>query len=361
MSSIPTTTVRLREFGGLLDQIIEHNHRCGLRKAKATEYIVPCLISDPGQGKTSLFEQAAKRRGVDCHIVVPVAMEPTDAMGLPMPMQTPDGEFITKWAKPELIFRAAEDAIVLIDEATKAPPMLMNVFSQLLEERRINHHKLGLFNTVALAGNHLSNRAGDQELPSHVSQRMMHFNIVNPPEDILEHAAEVGLATEVTGYIAWKRAKAFSFDPNSRTNPTPRSWFKVAHHVHSEVMKDVPMSLQRAMVVGYVGEGPAADYMAFLKVRAGIPHPDKIIADPHGAMVPKADQPDMMWAIVSALSGHANVKNVEKIMIYLDRFKAKEFTVFAIKDMMGRVPAINAVPGVLKWKMNNRHLFTPVL
>lgn len=354
------TTIRIKELGPLIERTIAHNHECGANREEASKYIVLHIVGDPGIGKTSIVNQASANMKVACQTAVPVSMDPTDAMGLPT-FKTIDDETYTTWTTPDLLFRLKPGTTLFIDEFTKAAPMIQCVFSQLLEERRINNHYLNNLSTIITAGNHVGNRAGDQEMPSHVAGRVIHLYVVNPPEDFLEYAASKNVATQVTGYVAWRRASAFKFDPNAKCNATQRSWINVANKCHSKHMEGLPNMMMRALVAGCVGEGAAADYMAFLRCRDEMPHPDKIIADPEGTPVPDGNKPDILWALTSALTGHATVKTIGPIMKYLGRIKAQEFTVFAIKDIMTRNPKLSSAPEMLSWKMKNRHLFTPVL
>jgi hypothetical protein len=354
------TTIRIKEFVPMLERIIAHNRACGEDNAPAHHYMVPHIVSDPGMGKTSAVNRASVNSKVECQTVVPVSMDATDAMGLPT-FRSVEDETYTTWTTPDLLFRLKPGATLFIDEFTKAPQMIMCVFSQLLEERRINTHYLNKFSTIVTAGNHIANRAGDQDLPTHVYGRLISLYLTNPPEDFLDWAASVNLATQVTGYVAWRKGGAFKFDANAKCNPTQRSWANVAVKAHGKHMDGIPTMMLRALVAGMVGEGAAADYIAFLRCRDEMPHPEKIISDPNGAPVPDSNKPDILWAIVSALTGHATVKTIGPIMTYLGRIKAQEFTVFAIKDIMARNPKLTSAPEMLSWKMKNRHLFTPIL
>ena len=287
--------------------------------------------------------------------------DPTDGSGLPNISQIESGPHAgknyTEWTSPEM-FMLEPHTTILLDEFTKALQMVMNAFAQLLEERRIGKHQLSPLASVVAAGNHLSDLSGDNELPRHVEDRLCVLNVVNPASDWLEWASTNQLPTEITGYVAFWKEAAFKFDPNARKNPTQRSIAKLANVLR---LKALTRPLVRELAAGYIGEGAAAQFTAWLDLRDGLPSPESIIADPERAGVPTRDKVQLTYAITSALIGHATVKTIRPIMTYLARLPSQEFTVFALKDIIHRYPPLNASPAVTEWKMKHRHLFTDIM
>ena len=350
-------TMTIKQAKSVLKEVIRYNMRLGEKGAPASKYIVMHLEGPPGMGKTSAAYGAAAELGLGTDTYVPAGNDPTDFTGLPNFSTTDAGQVITKWTTTEM-FLNPDGTVIVLDELTKAAMMVLNVFSQLIEERRIGKHVLPPKTTIVTTGNPLSSRSGDQEMPRHLDDRLCVVPVINPYQDWLEWAATGGIRTEYTGYVAFKGEASFGFNPDNRKNPTQRSITKASGLLELDVL---PRHLLQQMTAGYVGDGAATEIMAFLQLHNDLPSPQSIIADPENSPVPPDSNPGMIYAIVSALVGHATVKTIKPIMAYLSRIKSKEFTVYGLKDIIHRYPALNSSPALTEWKFKNSHLFTPVL
>lgn len=349
--------MRIKEAISTLARVMEYNDELADRNAPASRYIVPMLRSSPGTGKTSIVYQASAQTGRECQATVLTTVESADVGGFPYPIdqKMADGTMVKYMRRSRPWFIPYDGNLTLfLDEISKCAPSVQNTISQLLEERRVMEHKLAPHSTVVLAANQQQDRSGDMPMPRHLLNRVTIIPIELPYADWLEWASTSQIDPSVCAYISFKGDKGLNnFDAKAEVNATPRTWEKASN---VRALK-LPRRLETQMIAGYIGEGPAADFAGFLKMVDDVPHPDTIIDNPQRAPVPKEKQ--MIYALMTALIGHAAPKTIGPIVEYLERIPEKEYAVFAMMDIIHRQPKLNSAQAVRDWKANNRHLFAP--
>ena len=170
--------------------------------------------------------------------------------------------------------------------------------------------------SVVAASNRAEDRAGTHKLISPLLNRFVHLDLLVSPEDWQDWAAAAGVVPEVRGFIRFKPKLLFDFDPatNPRAFPTPRSWSFV-----SEILPVTPKTLLHRVVAGCVGDGPAAEFVAFLELYQSLPDVDAVLASPTTSVVPR--EPSVLCALVGAL--------IERVRA--DRSKAAGFVSYATR------------------------------
>ena len=121
----------------------------------------------------------------------------------------------------------------------------------------------------------------------------------DPIEDLTAREREflsAGVAAEVRAFLRYRPALLFQFDPavQQRAFPTPRAWQFV-----SDVLAKTPADLLHAVVAGCVGDGPAAEFVGFLRLYRDLPDLDQVLARPDTSPVPR--EPAVLYALVGAL------------------------------------------------------------
>jgi hypothetical protein len=268
------------------------------------------LWASPGVGKSSIVRQVASELGVQLIDIRATLLDPVDLRGLPRV----EGDQ-AKWCAPAFLPTDGE-GILFLDELAQAPPLVQSSCLQLTLDRRIGEYVLPDGWTVVAASNRQEDRAGTHRLISPLLNRFIHLDMDVSLDDWQTWAVQRGIAPEVRAFLRFKPGLLFNFDPstNPRAFPTPRSWQFV-----SDVLPHTPKALSHQVVAGCVGEGPAAEFVGFLKLYSTLPDLDAVLANPDRSAIPT--EPSVVCALIPAL-----VEKVRK-----DRNKASNFVKYVTR------------------------------
>ncbi|HVK14908.1 MAG TPA: MoxR family ATPase, partial [Gemmataceae bacterium] len=155
-------------------------------------------------------------------------------------------------------------------------------------------------------------------------------------EDWQGWAVGANVAPEVRAFLHYRPGLLFQFDPatNPRAFPTPRSWAFV-----SDALTVAPADLTLAVVAGCVGDGPAAEFVGFLRLYRELPDLDQVLAKPDQAPVPR--EPAVLYALCGAL-----VETCKQARAPLAAFVQyalrlpEEFAVLALRDALAVNPKL---------------------
>src|SRR5208282_3440219 len=192
---------------------------------------------------------------------------------------------------------ASAPTVWFLDDLGQATAAVQGAYMQLLLERRVNGHVLAENVYMVAASNRHEDRAGCNKMITPLLNRFLHIDIEVSEEDWQAWALTAAIDPIVRAFIRFKPGLLFQFDPTAGTRsfPTPRSWDFV-----SQVLGATPEHLMHPVVSGCVGEGPAAEFVAFRRLYTQLPDPMSIIANPQGAVVPQ--EPSVVHALSGALT-----------------------------------------------------------
>jgi MoxR-like ATPase len=293
----------------------------------------------PGIGKSSVVRQAAGALGLRLVDLRATLLDPVDLRGLPAVSK---GR--TVWCPPDFL-PTAGDGVLFLDELAQAAPAVQVALLQLTLDRRLGEYELPAGWTVVAASNRAEDRAGTHRLVSPLLNRFVHLDLEVDAEDWQAWAAAAGMRPEVRAFIRFRPALLFQFDAaaNPRAFATPRSWAFV-----SDVMAATPDRLLQRVAAGCVGDGPAAEFVGFLRLYGSLPDADAVLADPAAAPVPR--EPAALYALIGAL--------VERVRAdpgkagAFARYGARlpdEFGVLAVRDAVSADRTLAAHPDVQRW------------
>jgi hypothetical protein len=278
----------------------------------------------PGIGKSACINQAAQRRGIGFADVRVALLDPVDVRGLPT---IENG--ITKWAPPEFLPRTGS-GLLFLDELAQGAPMIQAAMLQLCLERRVGEYVLPDGWTIVAASNRQEDRAGGHRVISPLLNRFLHLDLEVHNDDWQAWALPAGVAPEVRSFLNARPALLHKFDANAneRSFPTPRSWEFV-----SRILPTTTDATIFDLVSGCVGQGPAAEFVAFYKVYASLPDVNAILASPKTAPVPS--QPDVLYAVCGAVVDKVrlDLKKGGNGVEYCSRLP-KEFGVLMFRDLI---------------------------
>jgi hypothetical protein len=301
------------------------------------------IAGPPGVGKSSVVRQVAKALDYDLIDLRAVLLDPCDVRGLPT---IRDGE--VKWCPPGFLplkGKVSRPGIVFLDELPQAAPLVQSSLLQGVLDYRIGEAEIDPSWVWIAAGNRQEDRAGAHRIITPLLNRLLHLDLEVSAEDWQEWAAAAGIRPEVRAFIRFKPKLLFDFDPttNPRAFPTPRSWSAV-----SDVLPVVPKALLHRVIAGCVGDGPAAEFVAFLELYQSLPDVDSVLANPATATVPR--EPSVLCALVGALIERvrADRSKAAGFVSYATRLP-EEFGMLALRDALAVDRTLVTHPAVGKW------------
>lgn len=298
--------------------------------------------SGPGIGKTQIAKQAAKLLEVGFKTAHAPLLLPED-YGLPVVGGKNRDELkfvVSKEKFPLEDSDCEESGIFLIDELSQADNSAQKILANLIQEREIHGQKLKKGWTIVATGNRQSDRSGANRILGHLSNRITRVELEVSLDDWSQWALNNGVKPEVVAFIRFRPELLTNYDPKNETNATPRAW-----------VEGVSASLgltenEFEVFSGDVGEGPASEFLAFLKIYRTLPNPDAILLNPKKAEVPV--EPATQYAVCGALVARTTEVNFDKALTYIKRLPP-EFSVLYVKDAMAKCSGITQTRAFIDW------------
>lgn len=293
------------------------------------------LWGNPGIGKTMLTGSLAASMGRHYFPEIAAYNDAPDVRGF-MIIGTNPMEF----TRPSIMPTTEEPSILFLDELNRAPAMVQNTLLQLCEERRIGNYRLPDACSIVAAGN--PNDSGVQSMGNALGSRFFQIDMEPDLDDWCKWAVSAGVHPLTIAFMRFRPDLLDHYDRKQRVNPSPRAW----HHVSDITHLSPGNGIEHSLYAGKVGEGPAVEYSAFLRLFRELPSLDSILLDPSRAPIPTA--PGTLFAVASALASRASVSNIGRVITYLDRLP-QEYGIFGIQDATRRDSTLTATPEYTQW------------
>lgn len=295
-----------------------------------------CIEGSPGLGKTAIVKQAVKllekETGKQYGFVLKhlPTMQPED-FGLPLPNvdKTKIKFIVPDWfPTPEAVKQGLfpEYGVLLMDDRNQADSAHQKILANIVQERELHGERLADGWSVMSTGNRQSDRAGANKVLTHLRNRETVLEFQPNLDEWCSWAYANSVVPEVISFLRFCPNLLSDFDPQRDANPTPRAWAEGV----SPILGKVPAAAEHACVAGAVGEGPAVELMAFVKVYRDLPDPDEVIKHPKAAEVPK--NPATLYALCGALAHRATKQNFKNIIEFTHRLPP-EYSVITIMDI----------------------------
>ncbi len=279
---------------------------------------VPVILwGPPGVGKTATVEALARATGAHLETVILSVRDPADVGGYPIP-PTERGAGVAleppAWAvRLAEAAQAGRPAILFLDELTTAPPSVQAAALRVVLDRAVGELQLPRSVWVVAAANPPEHAAGAAAaLPPPLANRFAHLNVEPNPGDWAAHYPAYWGAEPPGGdspQYAAERARIAAFirrrpelllrvpaDPDeaSRAWPSPRAWDHAARAAAAGGGDE--------SVAACVGEGAAAEYVAWRRAEGDLPDPADVVAG--RAELPPREREDARLAALMALAAY---------------------------------------------------------
>ncbi len=326
------------------------------------------FLGKSGLGKTERVYQFAEKSTLGMVPYNLTTIDPVDIRGFPIPSKRGDGMAVTKFALSPIIEaierNGAKRGILFLDEILACEHIVQKAVAPILSEGMAGEYPLPDGWVVWLASNRPEDKAGVVRLLGHVTNRMCILHVEPDVQGWMKWAAGAGVHPLYMAFA--KQRPGVIFDatpPKDSTRPycTPRSLVNAcAFHTQglsqANYMALGTDTITQEFIAGYIGDGAAADLVAYLMVRDEIPDIEDIEADPFSAKVPSDSRLDAQVAVSQMVVHFVNASNVENLMHYVKRLN-KEFQTTTVKQMLDKsAGALLNSPALTEWMSENKAL-----
>ncbi|MCT4535142.1 MoxR family ATPase [Halodesulfovibrio sp.] len=297
----------------------------------------------PGVGKSQIVSQLAARHELDLIDVRAVLLDPVDLRGIPRI----DDHGKTTWCAPSFLPTTGK-GILFLDELNTAPPLVQAACYQLILDRKLGEYEMPEGWSIVAAGNRESDKAVTHRMPSALANRMVHLHFDADLDDWLSWADNNEIVPSLKAFLRFRPKLLHSFDPkkNDKAFPSPRSWEFV-----STILAANPVAATRkALIAGAVGEGAAAEYLAFLTACDQLPSVEQVLAAPEAIELP--DDPAVVYALCESVARQASDDVIPQIALLAARLPV-EFSVLLMRDSAATSPSIVETPSFANWACAN--------
>jgi hypothetical protein len=305
------------------------------------------IWGSPGIGKSDIVRQVAATLGYKVVDVRGALLDPVDLRGLPHI----NGGGKVHWATPEFLPTEADGKVLMFfDEMNRATSMVQNAILQLILDRQLGEYHLPDAVVCIAAGNYESDGGGVQKMNAALANRFQHFHLHPNVPDWMNWALEHGIAPEIVGFLRLRPELLSQFSKTDYAFPTPRSWMFVSEVLGYGFKGDTEL----AAISGGIGNGPAMEFLGFIKMLRELPDIDELIEDPENAVLPGGN---VLYAVVAAMASKAEKSNFENIVKYLNRL-SMEWMVMGIRDIAQRHPKLTNEKVFKNWIVEHPEVFS---
>ncbi len=282
----------------------------------------------PGIGKSAIVKEVARANKLPVIDLRASLLDPTDLRGIP---SIQNG--LAVWCPPSFLPKEGQPAGVLfLDEINAAPPLVQASLYQLVMDRRVGEYELPKGWWIVAAGNRQQDRAVTFRMSSALANRFVHIDLEADIADWRSWAIEHQLDLNVISFLGVRPTLLWQEPGEDAAFSTPRSW---------EILSDVLKSFGSVkgcqdLISGIVGQGPAIEFLAFVKRSMNEKQLEAIVADPVNATVPTSL--DGVYVLTSWLALNASREDVVRASATLLMRIPVEFGVVLASDMVRASP-----------------------
>ena len=345
--------MNIRNFKKLVKQVYETQIKTGVRFAIH-------VISGPGLGKSSAVAQVGEELGKELN--APFAnlefflnsKEAPDVGGYGLPDDDKDGEKIMVWTRAPWMPRAddPQHGFVFLDEFRQSQHDVQKVSAELLLNGKVNASQLPITYMVLAASNREGDRSGVGRELAFVTNRTMEVTLEPDLDSWVEWAEKEGIHWGAVAFAKRRPGVIFRDKVPDKPGPfcSPRSFVQA-----SRLMDVIDPDLFVEAAGGLIGEGTAAEFIAFMRVVDELPEYEQIVADPEGTKVPDINRPDALYACMQMVAHSVTPETATPAFIYITRMP-KEFQVAGLKAALRKSPHILTSKDFATWCRDNQDL-----
>lgn len=309
------------------------------------------IEGSPGTAKSSLCQSIADELGIPndrVYTFLASIHDPVDITGVPSVNQG-----TTFWNPPSQLARfeaGTGPGMIVVDDLAQGQTAMVNACASMILDRKVESLAFDPNVVFISTGNRAKDKAGSKTLPTHYSNRVCTVTMDFSIDDWTAWALSNNVPAEAVAFARLRPALMNDFDAQRGINPTPRSW----SHLWQKVPMTIPNSIYLSIAEGYVGEGPAAEWVAAKDMMSKMPSVDYILMQPTQAEVPQ--EPAVRYAVTTSLAMRTTPDNFDRAMQYVERMP-KEFAMLYVTDVLRMQPKVQSTSTFISWAIKNKDIF----
>lgn len=332
-------------------------------QVKTGERISIEMQSGPGVGKSESVAQVArelqKALGLETFGFRPFflsTLEAPDVRGFALPSKDKEGRAVMTFTEAPWMPRVGdpEHGILFLDEFRQAGHDVQKPAAELLLNGAVGDSKLPITWMVVAASNRERDRSGVQRELAFISNRRMLIEIHPELDAWVDWAERRDIHWCAIAFAKAHPGLVFGDALPEKGGPfcSPRTLVKVSHLIEPLQSN---MALFNEAAAGLLGEGTAAQFVAFLRVAQEIPSFEDIVKNPTKCRLPDVDRPDAQYATMQMIAHRCSKDTAKPAFEYLQRMP-KEFQVSGLKAALTRCADLVHSKGFASWLRENRDL-----
>ena len=325
------------------------------------------LKSAPGRGKTTSVVASIPRiaeatnKNMGLVVISGPLLTPADAVGYLVPVTKEDGRVESQYTDP--FWWRTEDGkrleeydggVIFVDEADKMDVDVKKVIGEMALSGRCGPHILPKGWVVWMAGNRQTDRSGSTKELDHLINRRFEIDVTDDLAGWEQWAIQNGVHHTIISFAMQNPHIVFPETLPEKQGPfcTPRSLVATGEVLVTMAGNgQIPTDTDAVEVAAAgIGQAPAAQLFATIRLDAELPKIETIVANPGSAKLPSA--PDAQMLVAYKLAALADDKTLDPIIKYVERLPA-DFSVTFAKSLCTRSPMYVAKPAMLDWSKRN--------
>ena len=313
-----------------------------------------CIEGSPGGGKTTIVRDVAKELGVGyTELHLPTML--VEDFGVPYPKA--DGSTLEyklpDWFPAKGRTDIPDEGILCFDDRNQANAEIQKVLANVCQARTLHGVDLKDGWHVISTGNRQKDRAGANMVLSHLRNRETVVDLETTLDDWIKWATRNDVSHMVMSFLNFRPDLLHDFDPQREQNPTPRSWVDGV----SDILGVIPNEIaEQQAIMGAIGEGAGAEFVAYLKICKSIPDPDKVIDSPNTAPIP--EEASTLYALCGAIADRAD-RNIDNVIKYCRRLSSDtvgkaEFSILTMKIAVNKFGTKLQGKEFVQWCQDNK-------
>ena len=319
--------------------------------------LVPIIKGSPGNAKSDIVKQYAKRNSLKVIDIRLAQMDALDLNGLPrasgnsfthLPLNT----FPIKGTKVPSKYKGW---LLFFDEMLLAPPSVVNAAYKIVLDKMIGQHSLHKKVQIVCASNLATDNADVTGENSAMASRLIHFTLENLTLATWKKwALPHGIDYRVIAFVENNPEFLYKFNPEdvNDTFPCGRTWEFV-----SRVIKNVK-ELTKAhfnIINGTIGMASGMSFKAYCDFATDLPTVEEVLANPKKAKKP--EDIGAIFMVISMLSSIADATNIKMVLRYLS-YLDPEYQVLFFRNVTITNPNIVLEKPVKEWIEVNKEILT---
>lgn len=283
------------------------------------------VVGPPGVGKTFGKMQAAIAAGFHYIGLCAPLEDPSTIRGYPFRGDKGKACHLL-FDAVAAAFDATEPTVLDFDDLGMASEATMRSIIRLFQFGEIDGRQLPSCVVLSASTNDVGHSAGVYGMIEPLKSRFHSIiNVETHIDDVAVYAIANNWPSDLIAFLRNSPDSLHDWKPEKSMSPggaCPRSWEYVAEWINDGI--DEP-----EVIMGAVGKGRAAQYLAFRKLINDLPDVDAVLIDPDSAPVP--ENPSARWLISTALATKLTAGNFGQVTKYLTRLEPM-FRAYAIRD-----------------------------